>query len=336
MNTGRRSILRLLALCLICTLSTLHRPLMAQLNAPLEHFYKAKGIGLTVKWHVPKTVVEDGDELTATLVIGSARYPVLNPTEVVKPDLKSLPAFADRFSVTDVSDPPRNPGDKEVRFAYKLRPRNRSVEQIPALDFYYHNTTAAPGKRQYPKAQADSVPITVTEPQRPEPSRVPMVEAERLFHVTTGPEVLHAPFAPCQWAWLAVGLFGPLAATGWFLAWRRVFPDAVRAARLRRSRVARRATEAIRKAGRTPDPAATVAAAVLGYLRARFPVPESAATPSEIAAVLKEMEVPAAAAEATADVFRACDRARFAPPDDSGASLATDAEAAIARLEALA
>ncbi|QJW95862.1 hypothetical protein [Frigoriglobus tundricola] len=302
---------------------------------PKEHFYKAKGAGLTVKWHVPNTVVEDGDELPATLVIGSTRYPVLNPTEVMKPDLKLLPAF-DRFTVTDVPDPPRGPGDKEVRFGYKLRPRNRSVEQIPALEFYYLNTAAAPGKSQYRKTQADSVPITVTEPRRPEAPRVPMVEAEHLFRLTTGPGVLHAPFVPCRWAWLAAGLFGPLAAAAWFLAWRRVFPDAVRAARLRRSRVARRATEAIRKAGRTPDPAATVAAAVLAYLRARFPVPESAATPSEIAAVLKEMDVPGATAEATADVFRACDRARFAPPGDSGAALAVDAEAAIARLEALA
>jgi hypothetical protein len=107
-------------------------------------------------------------------------------------------------------------------------------------------------------------------------------------------------------------------------------------AHLRRSRAARRATEAIRKAGRTPDPPATIAAAVLSYLRTRFPLPESAVTPAEIEAALQETNVPPDAAELTADVFRACDRARFAPPGDHGAALADNAQAAITRLEALA
>ena len=148
--------------------------------------------------------------------------------------------------------------------------------------------------------------------------------------------VLRGPFVPCRWAWSAAALFGPLAAGAWFLAWRRIYPDAARAARMRRSRAARRATDAIRKSGRAPDPPAAIAAAVLGYLRTRFPLPESAVTPSEIAAALSEAKVPTDAAEAAADVFRGCDRARFAPPGDSGASLAADAEAAVARLEALA
>jgi hypothetical protein len=163
-----------------------------------------------------------------------------------------------------------------------------------------------------------------------------MVEADHLFHVATGPEVLRTPFVPCQWAWLAVGLFGPLAAGAWFLVWRRIYPDAARMAHIRRSRAARRALDAIRKSGRTLDPPATIAAAVLSYLRTRFPLPESAVTPSEIAGELTEAQVPSEVAEDIADVFRACDHARFAPPGDRGASLADAAEAAIARLEALA
>ena len=109
-----------------------------------------------------------------------------------------------------------------------------------------------------------------------------MTEADRLFHVATGPEVLNAPFVPCRWAWLAAALFGPLSAGVWFLVWRRIFPDASRLAHLRRSRAARRATDAIRRANRTSDPPATIANAVLAYLRTRFPLPESAVTPSEI------------------------------------------------------
>jgi hypothetical protein len=270
--------------------------------------------------------------LTATLVIGSARYPVLNPTEVVKPDLSKLPAFANAFSVTDVNDPPKADA-KVVRFTYKLKPRNRSVSEVPALTFRYFNPNAAQNKA-FPTTLADAVAITVTEPP-PKPP-VPMTEADRLFAVATGPDVLSAPFVPCTWTWLAAALFGPLSAGAWFVVWRRIYPDAARLAHLRRSRAARRATDAIRRAGRTPDPPATIAAALLGYLRTRFPLPESAVTPSEIGAALVEVKVPHEIAEQTADVFRACDRARFAPLHDDAEALSATARAAVAQLEALA
>jgi len=302
-----------------------------------ENYYKAKGIGLQVKWDVPQTTVEEGHDFVATLIIGSQKYPVLNPTEVVRPDLKKLPAFANRFIVTDVPDPPSKATDKVVRFSYKLRPRNRTVDQLPTLEFAYFNPAAGPGTNPFRKTQAESISIAIVDPPKPEVKQpVPMVEADRLFHVATGSEVLSAPFVPCRWAWLAAGCFGPLAAMAWFLVWRRIYPDTARMAHLRRSRAARRATDTIRKSGRTPDPPAVIAAAVLGYLRTRFPLPESAVTPSEIALELLDAKVPANIAEATADVFRECDRARFAPLGDSGASLAADAEAAINRLEALA
>jgi hypothetical protein len=304
---------------------------------PTEHYYKAKGIGLHVRWDVPQTTVEEGHDLIATLVIGSQKYPVLNPTEVVRPDLKKLPEFADRFTITDVKEPSRKVSDKELRFTYKLRPRNRNVDQIPTFKFAFFNPAAAPGPRQFPTTRAESISITVTDPPKPvAPVPVPMVEADRLFRVATGPEVLTAPFVPGRWAWVVAGLLGPLVCVAWFFAWRRIYPDAARMAHLRRSRAARRALDAIRKSGRTPDPPATIAAAVLGYMRMRWPLPESAVTPSEITAALVEAKVPSDMAEEIAEVFRECDCARFAPPGDSGASLAADAEAAITRLEALA
>jgi hypothetical protein len=302
-----------------------------------DHYYKAKGIGLQVRWDVPQTTVEEGHDLVATLVIGSQKYPVLNPTEVVRPDLKKLPAFADRFTITDVPESPRKVTDKEVRFSYKLRPRNRGVDQIPALEFEYFNPAAGPGTRQFRHTQAESVSINVSDPPKPAlPVPVPMVEADRLFQVNAGPAVLNPPFLPAQWMWFLAALFGPVAGVAWYLAWQRIYPDAARMAHLRRSRAARRALDAVRKSNRAPDPPAIIAAAVLSYLRTRFPLPESAVTPSEIAAALLEAKVPSEMAEEIAEVFRGCDRARFAPPGDSGASLATDAETAITRLEALA
>lgn len=124
-----------------------------------EHYYKAKGFSVRVKWDVPQRRVEEGHDLTATLVITGAT----NPTEVVKPDLKKLPAFAN-FSIPDVTDSPIQPDDKEIRFTYKLRPRNRSVTQVPALDFRFLSLAAPPGRDPFRLTRADAVPITVTEP----------------------------------------------------------------------------------------------------------------------------------------------------------------------------
>jgi hypothetical protein len=328
----RRELLLPLLRGALCTLSTAHRPLLAQpaFFQPGTDYYRAKGFAVRVKWEVPERTVQEGRDLAATLVVTGAT----NPTEVEKPDLAKLPEFAKRFAVTNLPDPPRQPDDKEVQFRYALRPRSRSVAQVPALEFKFQSLAAAPGKNPFRSARAESVPIAVTEPPKPPP--VPMPEDGHLFHVATGERVLHAPFMPCGWAWAAAALFGPLAALAWFLAWRRIYPDAARLARLHRSRAARRATDAIRRANRTPDPPAAVAAALLHYLRARFPLPESAVTPSEIAAALAEANVPEEVAGQTAGVFRDCDRARFAPPGDRGLSLADEAHAALTRLEEIA
>lgn len=294
---------------------------------PEKHYYKAKGVGVSVKWDVPTPNVQEGRDLAVTLVISR----VQNPAEVVRPDLGKLPAFAERFEVAKGAPPPAINGT-ELRFTYTLRPRSRTVDQVPALDFYYFNPAAAVGKSQFRLTRADSVPIRVSAPP-PKPA-TPLTEPESLFALPAVPG--DSAFAPCGWAWGAAALFGPLAAGAWFLVWRRVYPDAARLARLRRSRAARRAIDGVRRAARTADPPAAIASAVLEYLRTRFPLPESAVMPSELEAALREVNVPEVLAREVADVFRACDRARFAPPNDSGLSLAADAEAAVVRVEGVA
>ncbi|HEY1187089.1 MAG TPA: hypothetical protein VGE74_05495 [Gemmata sp.] len=306
-----------------------------QFFEPKEHYYKAKGSRIGVRWVVEPHEVQVGRDLTAVLVVTGAT----NPTEIVKPDLRNLKAF-DVFKVTDAADPPREANDKEVRFAYKLAPRSTGVKEIPPLEFSYFNPAAAPGKRQFPTTRTDrdgDAPITVREAPKAVRSLTPIDAPEHLFRIETGPEVLgRGPFVPCAWGWLAAASFGPLAGLAWFLVWRRLYPDAARLARVRRSRAARRAAEAVRKSGHTPDPPAAVAHAVLGYLRTRFPLPESAATPSELARALNELGAPADVVEQTGAVFRACDRARFAPPDGTDPALAESAQALLTRLEALA
>lgn len=287
-----------------------------------------------MRWVAEPREVTVGRDLTATLVVTGAT----NPAEVVKPDLRKLKEF-DAFKVTDAPDPPRDPKAKEVRFAYRLAPRSTDVAEIPPLRFHYHNPDAAPGK-QFPLTTTDRdepAPITVRAAPKTERPVTPVEAPEFAFQIATGPGVLGGgPFVPCHWGWLAAVLLGPLAAGAWYLAWRRVYPDAARLARRRRSRAARRAVALIRRSDRTPDPGGAVAGAALGYLRARFPLPEGAVTPPEVADALRELGVPADACETVADVLRACDRARFAPADDGGPALADDAESLVAKLEAFA
>jgi hypothetical protein len=302
-----------------------------EVGRPTTNFYGAAGAGVRVAWSLDRDTVALGEEIVATLTVTN----VTNPRNVARPDLDKLPEYRARFTVTDQPDPQPAAGANEVKFTYRLRPRDLAVEELPRLDFHYYNPALPVGK-DFPMTRTPKVGITVTPPKpKPAPPAVPLRAPEHLFAVATGATVLDgAPFAPCGWAWAAAGLAGPLAALAWYLAWRRVFPDAARLAKLRRSRAARRAADAIRRAGRAPDPPAAVAGAVLGYLRSRFPLPPGAVTPGEVGAALAELGLPAADCGAVADFLRDCDAARFSPAGDADASLAADAAALVTRLEA--
>lgn len=322
--------------CLLLFLFSFFLPqLVAQEEAPLtdqptKHYYHAWGSTVKVAWSLDRTRVPEDGELIATLTITGAT----NPQKIIRPDLKKLPEFQSQFTITDNTDPAPGEGATEVKFSYHLRPRNRSVDKVPMLEFRYYNRSAPAGPKQYPLAIARPVPITVTEVPKLEPPAIPLAEPDYLFAVTTGSQLLEKRRSiPDIWLWLVVGLAGPVCALGWFVAWQRVFPDAVRLAKMRRSRAARRAIDVIHRANRTSDPPAAIAAAVLSYLRTRFPFPPGAATPGEIESALSELSLPTPDCAAVAGFFRECDAARFAPPGDNSMSLATDAVALITRLE---
>jgi hypothetical protein len=327
-------------LVILCTSAILVSQGAAQEDAPLTNrpkdldatnFFNARGNGVKAAWNVDRNTIPENGELTATLIIKGAD----NPHRIVRPDLTKLHDFQTRFTITDKKDPPAVKGMTEVKFSYQLRPRNRSVEKVPSLDFYYYNPAAPAGKNQFQKTIAARVPITVTEAQNMELPAIPLHEPEQLFAVATGPQLLEKrQLITGIWPWVIVGLAGPLCALLWFFAWQRVFPDAGRLATMRRSRAARRAIDAVHRASRANDPPAVIAAAVLGYLRTRFPLPPGAATPSEIAAALAELHVADLECIAVAEFFRSCDAARFAPREDNGGSLAAAAESLIVRLEA--
>lgn len=298
---------------------------------PTTDYYGARGSGVKVTWSLDRTTVPEDEAIAATLTVTGAT----NPQQIVRPDLKKLPEFHDRFTITDNADPPPADDAKQVRFSYQLRPRSRSVSKVPTLKFRWYNR-AGGLDRQFPTARAEFVPITVTAPAvKPEPPAIPLDEPAHLFAVTTGPAVLgRSPFTAGSWAWWLVAFGPPVLAGAWYVAWRRVFPDAARLAHLRRSRAARRAVDTIRRAKRAADPPGTIAAAVLGYLRARYLLPSGAATPGEVHASLVELQVPTAECDAVAGFLRECDAIRFTPFGDNGVTLAANAESLVARLEA--
>lgn len=291
---------------------------------------KARGQSVETTWAVDRNAIPEGEAVTATLTVRGAT----NPAEVVRPDLRQVQAFADRFEVDDVPGPAPPPDAKELAFVYRLKPRNRSVNRLPSLDFPYRKAGVTAGN-PYMNARARGIDIVVTAAvAKPAPPPVPLAEPDRLFAVVevgSGRE----PFAPGVWAWLLAALAGPLAAGGWYAGWRWKYPGAARAARLRRARAARRAASAVRRAGRTADPPATVAAAVLGYLRARYPLPPGTDTPAEVGEAVRAAGLPDDPAAGVEAFLRDCDAARFGGTGDTGVSLGAEASALLARLEAV-
>lgn len=298
---------------------------------PKDGYYQARGVRVLAVWAVDRTELPEDGELLATLTVRGAT----NPHEIVRPDLRKLKPFADSFrSIQDVPAPAAARDASEVSFAYRLRPRDRAVNRLPSLDFFYLNP-AIVNKNPFENARARGIDLTVTAPApKPPPPPLPMYEPDHLFAVATGVQVSEREsFRPGVWSWIAAFALGPIAAIGWFIVWRIAYPDAARLARLRRSRAARRALDAIRRAGRSADPAGAIAGAVLGYLRSRFVLPIGAETPSEIEAALTVERVPIAADAAA--FFRKADAVRFAQLSDTPVSFADDAASLIGRLEAV-
>ncbi|HEY2911637.1 MAG TPA: hypothetical protein VGI99_15400, partial [Gemmataceae bacterium] len=223
---------------------------------PAQNYYKARGARVTAAWTVDRDSVPLDGALTATLTIRGA----VNPRDIVRPELANVVdadgrhPYVDRFQIEDLPGPTVAADAREVPFVYRLRPRNRDIAKLPNLPFVYDTgkkfgdpfqTTVAKGpKLTITEAAAESVPEAKT----------PLVAPEHLFHIESGPQLLlREPFSAsaAEW-WLLIA--GCIAVAGlWYAAWRRVYPDGARLARLRRSRALRRATDAIRRANRTSD-----------------------------------------------------------------------------------
>jgi hypothetical protein len=283
---------------------------------PPSGYYKARGPAVKARWSVDRTSLREDESLIATLTITGAS----NPAEIVRPDLAKIRAFADRFQIEDV------PGKSAV-FVYKLRPRNAQVNRLPSLDFFYDSGVKVGDP--FKNARAAGFDLVVIPVERPAAQPSPLIAPERLFKLETGSRVLERePFVAGWYSHLVLVLLGILTASGWYALWRRLYPDGARLAKLRRNRAMRRAADALARA----DSPEKVAAAVLGYVRSRCPLPAGCETPSDVHAALRSADIPGA--EAAEAFLRRCDAARFAPSSDNAVSLAAEARTLLATLEA--
>jgi hypothetical protein len=250
--------------------------------------------------------------------------------------LRLFPAGFDRdFYVKPLPEKDRYLGpEKTWEFHYELRPKRLGITKVPTLRLVYYDPTY----RRYQTSYAPAVPLTV----RPRPQAQPPAEAARefggpaaLYELVTGPAVLRREGAgwPGLPALIALVLAPPALCALWYVRWRRRHPDAGRLARRRRSGAAEQALGALRALGR--DDGGRVADVLAGYLRQRLDLPAAEPTPREAAGHLRRLGVSATLARRTADLFRACDVARFAPaPVDDDDGLAGSAAQLILALEA--
>ena len=219
----------------------------------------------------------------------------------------------------------RGPGGYVWEFNYLLRPRGRKSDGIRRSSFSYYKPGVIPAQRYWTTATR-CIPLKVTPRGRgigPTVGGGPLQAPGQFYRITTGAAVLARDDGLAQPSRFVLGmltLVPPLLALGWFIAWRRLYPDAADRARVRRSRAALQAWQTL-KSVKGDDPAIRArqaAKAVDGYLRDRFALTGSAPTPDEMEAHLQDVGLSLAARRCRWPTsFAPCDAACFAPEPSS-------------------
>lgn len=264
----------------------------------------ARGETLKVSWAFSAPAVELGGTVRLTLTVRNA----VNPRELSRPDLAKIAEFSDKFSLIEPvpSDEPAEDATA-VEFVYRLRPRNEGKFEIDPPTYRYYRP--GPQGKTLPRAFHDPLPLTVTKPEEKRVPPVPLSGPDSFFEPASGS--YSAGGAVPRLYWRALLIAPPVLLAIWVLAWRWVYPDAVRLARLRRNRAVRRTLDRLRAARRAADPVGETAAAFRYYLSARFGLPPTANTPGEVAAGLRELNVEADRVAQADELLRRCDSERF-------------------------
>ncbi len=287
-----------------------------------EHFYNAISTGnLTVTWSAtPKEIAADG-ELSLALTVANAQ----NPQRIRRPNLRSIPAFVERFR--EIVDVPDEMPNTVANFRYRLRPRRSGEIEIPGLRFDYFHPNSPEG-REISTKYAIAISVMVRGAVIPVSPAVPRPAAPDRFLVWPSGISERTSFSsgPSALAWLTAIAAIAILTAGWVRLWRVRNPDGVRLANLRRNRAVRLALDGLARAGRAPEPAALVAKHLRDFLADRHDFHNLGTVPMDIERELRTAKVPEAKIANAVKLFRACDEARFGLRIGDAARLVTTAQ----------
>lgn len=304
------------------------------------HFNGAVGT-FDIAARAEPTTLQAEDPLTYTVRV-TATGTVGEPP--ARPRLEDFLSFKEAFYIEPLGPPEgARPDERSWEFAYRLKPKSTEVTAVPGFPFVFFRPGAVPAWRGYQTKYAPEIPLQV----RPrEAVKIGTEEAkpfdvpEATFVLVTGPNVLRhdrIERLPGLAVLAALFLVPPVACVAWYLAWRRLSPDAARLAHQRRSRAARDALAALKqlRAPTAEERARQAALIVARYLHQRWELPQELPTPTEAADHLRRAGLPEASANEASAFFAACDTARFAPGQAETSDLRPSAEKVIVTLEEL-
>ena len=294
-----RSLALLVALSLAAPAAPPSVDAIPPVERPAEHFYGAIAGNkpVRVRWEGVPASVPLGGSFTLTLVVEDAA----NPHELTRPPLMELADFRERFTAADPL-PDERPGE-DVRFRYRMTPRNAGRFEVPELEYASYRPTAPAGHRT-DTTYAAGVSFTVTPSAVAVVPPVPVAGDDSLFTLRGGAGAGGGP----GWGWwaglVAVGAGG---CVGWVVGWRVLSPDGVRLARIRRHKAVRVALDRLTRA----ESAEEIGATVRAYLASRWGLAGGAQTPAEVAAGLIAAGVANEHAAEAERLLRDIDAARF-------------------------
>jgi hypothetical protein len=195
---------------------------------------------------------------------------------------------------------------------YKLRPRTVGETVIPELKYRYYRLHYPDGRR-FQTTYAPAVPITV-ETSSEMRSQAPELDGlDEFMHVSMEDGDIDDALW-LRWLPIAVAL---LAAVLVILVWRLCQSPSAKGT-ARRSAAYRRAKAELSTARQSADPAEAIAVALRQYLVARYGIPSTAVTPTEVA---RELAAIGQEADCVVQLLKECDAVRFSGQEVRGLSL---------------
>jgi hypothetical protein len=236
--------------------------------------------------------------------------------------LDDLPGFKEQFFIEYPAGPSfRRLDERTWELVCTLKPRSTNVQAVPSFPFVFFKPGYLPPQRGYQIRRTPSIPLVVRPrtavQERDVQGGADMALApESVYQLAEGSTVLRASSAGSLTSLLWIGIIGlvlpPLAATGWYVTWRRLHPDAVHQGQRRRSQAARHALAALRGLDGNGDTVCRATTIVATYLGERFDLTAAEPTPLEASQLLQAAGIAPDLMARTVAFFRSCDAARFA------------------------